>query len=622
MARKVFISFLDTTNYVEFKYLINDKIYITKFALEAMVQHNCENWGHNDAIYVFATLDAVHRNWYDHGHYDPESIYNYEGLQTRLYKMQLEVSIHCIEIGDMRSKNDIWNLFQIITNEITKEYTEIYFDMTHSDRFLPTFAMVFFNYMQYAYKIQVKWVGYAFNDMEDERSKTLKDRRVAYIMDFTSLVELQNWTYATATYLENGNANSLIKLAKEKGLDSFAEALKNVMLDFQTCRSIPIVKGNHFKNLITSLPKFNAYHTIRKDGDADKEIIIDNQLNFLVDKIKAEVDSFKYDNTTLNADNINNGYKAAIWCFNNQLYQQAITILQENIITESCNSNSDTNWKNGFTASKQNQLKNINDYLRVKYQQKNLTQEQIQKILEEYDKTKNNTDEPWIIKKKRETFESDLKKVIVYYEPSLSMDLKHKLCNVIEQEEALDEYSKEEFRTSIKNMFPEITYLKKRFKLADSVISLINKKINEQSHTLETYNKIIDNLNVTNLSNYKAVLTELHLDETDFTEMDKILKDDNYDKSDRKLNEIQPKLNQILGITRIPRNDYNHAGFAYGSSNDYPDGWTNKKLIEEIAKAFDSLIKVKYPNDYKKSPNNPDSYIWEDNGFKRIVPCS
>ena len=53
-------------------------------------------------------------------------------------------------------------------------------------------------------------------------------------------------------------------------------------------------------------------------------------LNPIFEKIKFNFKDFNDD------ENIKNGFVAAKWCLNNGLYQQAITILQENIISMVC----------------------------------------------------------------------------------------------------------------------------------------------------------------------------------------------------------------------------------------------------------------------------------------------
>ena len=66
MARKVFISFLGTNNYVECCYS-NDEHYPVRFIQETLIRETCKDWTTNDHIYIFCTTDAETRNWVDNG---------------------------------------------------------------------------------------------------------------------------------------------------------------------------------------------------------------------------------------------------------------------------------------------------------------------------------------------------------------------------------------------------------------------------------------------------------------------------------------------------------------------------------------------------------------------------
>ena len=61
-------------------------------------------------------------------------------------------------------------------------------------------------------------------------------------------------------------------------------------------------------------------------------------LKFVFDKIRADFN--KYDDFI----NVKNGYESAKWCYKNQLYQQAITILTETVISDICLSEN-LDWK-------------------------------------------------------------------------------------------------------------------------------------------------------------------------------------------------------------------------------------------------------------------------------------
>lgn len=62
MARKVFISFLGTNNYVECIYDIDGHLSKpVKYVQEALVSEICKDWKGSDRIFVFCTKDATEK---------------------------------------------------------------------------------------------------------------------------------------------------------------------------------------------------------------------------------------------------------------------------------------------------------------------------------------------------------------------------------------------------------------------------------------------------------------------------------------------------------------------------------------------------------------------------------
>lgn len=561
MARKVYISFLGTSNYVEFVYKIDGvRTNPTRFIQEAIAEHDCTSWNTHDAIWIFATQGdegAYNKNWKDRGHKDNEPLYN-TGLKKRLEGLSLRCHVKCVQIPEMEREDDIWLLFKKV-NSVLKYYDEIYFDITYAFRFIPMFAMSLFHYSQFINHTKIVKVRYAMlegiEDLQDKRGA----KEEVQVLDLTPLIQLQDWTYATATYLENGNANSLIKLAKDEGKNDFAVALKDVMLDFQTCRSIPIVKGTHIKELVDNLPNFG--NDVRK-----------KPFNNLVGQIKKEVSGFKHDaSSTIDDENVNNGYKAAIWCFNNQLYQQAITILKENLITERIvTEEPHRDWRNGYGPNRTDTINEVKNYLKDRYIKQQLDKEHQKPLLDFV----------------RETCK---RKGVQHTIPCLVKDI-NKLT-----------FDNHELNFCYYSSFD------------DSEIDFINEtiiqQINKQKTTNNKYEHDIDMWDG-NRSNEFHLLNNSGKDVITNEDREnvsrKLIIEKSYEKSDRK----QVSSITINGISE-PRNDFNHAGFAFGSSTEFPDGWGNTKIIEEVKKAFVELINLKFAGKYEMTEKNGFPYIKE-----------
>lgn len=341
MARKVFISVLGTGLYDKCKYT-KDKIRFssseTLFVQAATLEYlNVKSWDKNDLGLFLLTSKAKDSNW-DKGinkRFDNRSKkdVDYNGLEMVIEELRLPITIYPLSILDGNNESEIWENFDRVFNEL-RDGDELYFDVTHAFRFLPMLILVLCNYAKFLRNITVKSITYG----NYEAINTNVTPNEAPIIDLLALSQLQDWTYATRAYLESGNANELIKLSMEKNED-FSEALKVVVDDFHTCRSIPIVEGNHIDTLKQEVKK------VKSDIPPLKNILTELEMQFSRFSVKNKGQHFITD------ENVKNGYLSAIWCFNNQLYQQAITIVQENLITEQClidGDKQDRYWKDGY----------------------------------------------------------------------------------------------------------------------------------------------------------------------------------------------------------------------------------------------------------------------------------
>lgn len=341
MAKKAFVSFLGTSNYVEFIYKIDGKISVTnkdgkisliddmsqinegdkplstRFIQEALVERYCKNWGKDDAILIFATTKAKKRNWKDNGH-DGENneLYN-QGLEKRFNKMALnaDLRIVCITIPEVKSQEDIWELFDTVNNEI-KSYKEIYFDITHAYRFIPMFAMSLFNYSQFVNGTEVKWVKYAMldniGDLDEVRKTQLEDRDEQTVLDLTSLVQMQEYTQIASDLKNFGRLKSFATSISNSD-PRLSEEIKNFDEYIQTNNLEKLREGEYYKNILFCLE--NIWETL-PPLDKIKEGIknLFNKYGF--------VDKESYQNVTA----------AIAWVKDYEMLPQAYTLSQELII--------------------------------------------------------------------------------------------------------------------------------------------------------------------------------------------------------------------------------------------------------------------------------------------------
>lgn len=364
MARKVFISVLGATFYNECVYGKVDvntneviKYTPTRFVQQATLEYlGASEWTANDAAYIFTTRKARENNWNEsiteQGHYvqgkwqvDP-----YIGLEKVIKEMNLPFMTTNIDIPDGNGEVEMWKIFSAIFNVI-QDGDELYFDLTHSFRYIPMLVLVLGNYAKFLRNVTICSITYG----NFEVSKSREDK-IAPIVDLMSLTILQDWTFAAADMIRNGNSDRLSELSRnnyltqmlrskkpekqltmneniaEGKIKNYISALHEMLLDLRLCRLPQILSGGTMKNVNSSLSQ--AQSQLKADNGIDNGNSANaNAISIIppiLEKIKGTFDGFS------SKEDINNGYLAAKWCCEHQLYQQAITILHENITTDMC----------------------------------------------------------------------------------------------------------------------------------------------------------------------------------------------------------------------------------------------------------------------------------------------
>ena len=318
MSRKVFISFLGGTNYRYCDYQKNDRSYgNVRFIQEATLNYlNVnEDWSRDDVALILLTKGAEESNWRDNGQKndktgelirDEITHGELEGLETRLKQFLIQ-KCPIYDLPDGNYEKEIWTIFDKIFQQIN-EGDELYFDITHGFRYLPMLVLVLCSYSRFLKKVKIRSITYGNYEVAKSMGHGL-------IIDLLPLSQLQDWTYAAGTYLESGDVDDLVDMSAMNYPD-FASLLKETIADFHTCRGISLIESSNIKKIKTLMDSMDT-------SDLPP-------LKFVFDEIKT--DFSKYDDVM----NVKNGYESAKWCYKNQLYQQAITILIETLISDIC----------------------------------------------------------------------------------------------------------------------------------------------------------------------------------------------------------------------------------------------------------------------------------------------
>jgi CRISPR-associated DxTHG motif protein len=239
--------------------------------------------------------------------------------------MKLPFKVKSVTIPDGKDEKEMWHIFKIIYDEL-QIGDELYIDLTHSFRYLPMLLLVLSNYAKFLKKTSVKSLTYG--NFEARNIETNE----APISDLLPIVALQDWTIAAANFTNNGDVKELKKLSESTlnpilkqsrgsnqevlNIRDLTKNIEKTVMDFQTCRGMNIIKAI---NISRFRENFNKVQTTFIEP-----------LNPIIETIDASFNKFDEDY------NIENGFHAAKWCFDNGLYQQAVTILQENVISFFC----------------------------------------------------------------------------------------------------------------------------------------------------------------------------------------------------------------------------------------------------------------------------------------------
>ncbi len=323
MARKLFISFLGTGNYHECVYYDSQKQYRpTHFIQCATLEKiGAQQWEETDAVRIFATKKAKEQNWNEvlEGK-------DYAGLSKQISDLGLKADIQCVSICDGKNETEMWDLFETVFSQI-KEGDLLYVDLTHAFRYQPMLMLVLTNYAKFLKNIKVMHISYGNYEAGLTTAIDGKDLTLAPIVNLLQLSQLQDWTTAAADFLQNGYVDKMSDLASNsirllqkdvstrsddnRKLASFVGELKTLVEERQTCRGLDISSGATQQKLMEEAGKLG-------------EVVI-KPLEPILEKVSQALPKPE--------GSLNNCLDAAQWCYDNHLYQQSATILQEGVVT-------------------------------------------------------------------------------------------------------------------------------------------------------------------------------------------------------------------------------------------------------------------------------------------------
>ncbi|MCX7786406.1 MAG: TM1812 family CRISPR-associated protein [Spirochaetes bacterium] len=316
-----FISFLGTGNYEFCRYTFQENISNpSRYVQHALLEILPPLRNDQTRVSLFLTQQAWEKHWKGNG------------LSQALSGDFPNVYVNPIRIPEGRSPNELWEIFQILYDQILEGDT-IYVDITHSYRSVPMFGISLLSYARTLKQITLGGIYYgaieALGPLETVK-KIPPEERIAPIFDLTSVYSLLEWSTAVHLFLRTGRAEELSDLVRtglkpilsdpetrrthDVEAQKLADKLKLISLDFLTNRGEEIRKGE----------VLNQIHRVFSDLQG-KELSL-KPMEPLLSRIGEKIGGFRL-------SDIRNNYRAVEWCIQHGWIQQGITQLQETIIT-------------------------------------------------------------------------------------------------------------------------------------------------------------------------------------------------------------------------------------------------------------------------------------------------
>lgn len=273
-----------------------------------------------DEVVVLVTKQAEEKNW--------------PRLIKELEQFDVQVSFRKRQIPSGRSEDEIWDIFQILTNEV-REQDVLFIDITHSLRSLPIMTLACVQYLRALKDISLQGIYYGAWEAGVEKNGDIW----APIFDLSSFVELMDWSEAVGAFERSGDSTRLSQLFDKevkprqiasKGQDQEAKLLREVANGlFQTSQSMATCRGREiYTNPVMHrvAERLQQLENEHSPGKAFNPLLA--RIRQKIESVSCPLDGF--------SDEVQRGFEAVSWCVQHNLVQQAYTMLQENLITHFC----------------------------------------------------------------------------------------------------------------------------------------------------------------------------------------------------------------------------------------------------------------------------------------------
>ena len=298
-SRNVLISFLGTGPYHECEYFYDNDSVKSKFIQMALIELFCKDFTEEDLMCFFLTEKANDANWEN-------------GLRGQIQACGLSAEVIAKVIPVGKSEDEIWDIFNALYNVLNENDTVI-LDITHGFRSLPMLGFVILNYAHYLKNVTVKDIFYGAYEARD----TLTNR--APVFQLTQFYNLTQWASAADAFVNYGTSDKLQSIVRDTatfflGSKGTANAITKATKSMLTLRGTDIVDGNIFSSCMDKIDKLE---TSGVSQTAFKPIM---------HKVKEKLNVFKKNDPL-------NFLHAVKWYLNHRMIPQALTMMQEGLLT-------------------------------------------------------------------------------------------------------------------------------------------------------------------------------------------------------------------------------------------------------------------------------------------------
>lgn len=242
------------------------------------------------------------------------------------YFDQKSISYEVVKIPEAKNNEDNWTLFNLIVDGFEEE-ERVYVDITHSFRYLPFLVSSSLNFLRFTKRIKIEGILYGAFEASDTN-------QLAPIYDLTFFNTINDWTYATKHFKQSGNAKEMSLLVMDTLLEEVEKL--NQAGPHQTLRYLKdyLTQFSNALAIVQSKELLKYANKIKQNfRDLDKQDLSElKSMRPFIEVLEPLQLLFK-DIRGDEKQTFHDVFIIAKIAFEFNLIQQALTLLNENIVT-------------------------------------------------------------------------------------------------------------------------------------------------------------------------------------------------------------------------------------------------------------------------------------------------